>query len=216
MTMHLYYFGRKKYTTRTVSHQSQQRVAKSVFVLYCGGDQDATPIGTAFSVSDELLSTAGRNRVVCKNGQDFITAELKNVSAMGKSSEGVMTPEKGPGTPVSVHKYHIDHGLACLRRTDTNTRFSAIPLATEPGDLPEDAILDKLFIYQCPVQPFLDEADSEIERLHVMVNEASVRIVNPKNLNFQNDGFQTPVAGIIMFTTRLWCFISIRSALPPL
>eukprot|EP00978_Attheya_sp_CCMP212_P026459 scaffold87105_cov24-Attheya_sp.AAC.1 len=97
-----------------------------------------------------------------------------------------MTPENGPGIPLRVHQYHIDHDGACLRRTDRNKFLSVIPVATERDELPQDATLDKLFIYHCPVQLFLDHVDGEIERLHVMVKEASVGIVNPKNLNFQN------------------------------
>eukprot|EP00978_Attheya_sp_CCMP212_P009662 scaffold22944_cov31-Attheya_sp.AAC.1 len=41
-----------------------------------------------------------------------------------------------------------------------------------------------------------------MERLHVMVKEASVGIVNPKNLNFQNGGFPGSCGGPYIFHNK--------------
>jgi hypothetical protein len=87
------------------------------------------------------------------------------------------------------------------RRDDEDNEFPfIIPVGTQASDVPQPTTLEKLFIYHCPVQLFLD--DDEIDACHVMVKEASVGIVGQKTLNYQNGAFPGSCGGPYIFRNK--------------
>ena len=200
--------GSKEYTLGPLppqQHQQQhQNVAEGVFVLYRGDDENAEPIGTAFAISENLLLTACHNVVVVEaQGEPSVATELKVTTKLIKSAAGVIsTDESQRGVPVHVHKYNTQVNWACLRRDEESSApFPfVIPVATSDSDMPKPASTEKLFIYHCPVQQFLD--DTEIEVCHVMVMEASVGLVGKKTINFQNGGFPGSCGGPYVFRNK--------------
>ena len=129
--------------------------------------------------------------------------ELKVTKMLVKSNDGKMcVAEEGNwSTAVHVHKFNPDVDWASLKVVDENVSFPfVVPIATSESDTPEKATLEKLFIYHCPVQLFLD--DTEMEACHVMVKEASVGIVGQKTLNFQNGAFPGSCGGPYMYRNK--------------
>ena len=125
--------------------------------------------------------------------------ELKVTKKLVRSNDGKMcVAEEGNwSTAVHVHRFNCDVDWACLKVVDENVSFPfVVPIATAESDTPEEATLEKLFIYHCPVQLFLE--DPEMEACHVMVKEASVGIVGRKTLNFQNGAFPGSCGGPYM------------------
>jgi hypothetical protein len=184
--------------------QEHVNVRDGVFVLYRGDDKDVEPIGTAFAIAKRLLLTACHN-VVEKEEDGSLSekTELKVTEMLVKSNDGKMcVAEEGNwSTAVHVHRFNIDVDWACLKLVDENESFPfVVPIATAESDTPEKATLEKLYIYHCPVQPFLD--DPEMEACHVMVKEASVGIVGRKTLNFQNGAFPGSCGGPYMYRNK--------------
>ena len=206
-----------------LSHQKQQQqhrnVAEGVFILYRGDDNDAEPIGTAFAISEKLLLTACHNVVVkSTDGETTSTVlNLKVAAAMSKTPDGTILAEP-PQRAVSVHTYNIAVDWAALVLDGEADRFpltSVIPLAKQSSDIPSPGTSEKLYIYHCPIQLFLD--DAELDRCHVMQKEASVGIVGKKHSPSKMGRFQVLAAGRTFFGTKPLPFIpSLRVLLEPL
>ena len=184
--------------------QQHINVRDGVFVLYRGDDKDVEPIGTAFAISKKLLLTACHNVVEKdEDGGYSEKTELKVTKKLVKSNDGRMcVAEEGNwSTEVHAHRFNSDVDWACLKVVDENVSFPfVVPIATAESDTPEEATLEKLFIYHCPVQLFLD--DPEMEACHVMVKESSVGIVGQKTLNFQNGAFPGSCGGPYMYRNK--------------
>jgi hypothetical protein len=179
-------------------------VAEGVFVLYRGDDNAAEPIGTAFAISPSLLLTACHNVVVkSKDGTaDSTVLDLKVAPTLIRSPDGVIATE-AKGRRVAVHKYNIEVDWAALvldEDVDSFPLTSTIPLATHVSDIPSPGTSEKLYVYHCPLQLFLD--DPEFERCHVMQKEASVGIIGVKTLTFQNGAFPGSCGGPYMFRNK--------------
>lgn len=184
--------------------QRHQNVAAGVFVLYHGDDEDAEPIGTAFAIAEHLLLTACQNVVVSEttNGEPAVVTTLKVTPKLVKSAAGKISTDEGQrGVSVHVHKYNTQVDWACLICDESSATFPFIvPVATSDSDVPTPASTEKLFIYHCPVQLFLDDADIDV--CHVMVMEASVGLVSKKTINFQNGGFPGSCGGPYIFRNK--------------
>jgi len=91
---------------------------------------------------------------------------------------------------------------ACLKLSgDKAAPFPVVvPVATKDSEMPEPTSTEKLFICHCPVQLFLDDADIEV--CHVMVKEASVGLVGPKTISFQNGAFPGSCGGPYVFCNK--------------
>ena len=192
-------------TPHPTPQQPQQHinVRDGVFVLCRGDDKDVEPIGTAFAIAKRLLLTACHNVVEKEQGGGYSEkTELKVTKKLVKSSDGKMCVAEGNwSTAVHVQRFNSDVDWACLKGVDENISFPfVVPIATEESDTPEEATLEKLFIYHCPVQLFLD--DPEMEACHVMVKEAAVGIVGRKTLNFQNGAFPGSCGGPYMYRNK--------------
>jgi len=177
-------------------------VAKAVFVLYRGNDNDAEAIGTAFAISENLLLTACHN-VVTQSQSDGVshnkTLDLKVASGLKRSGDAITSEETG--RLVEVHKYCVDVDWACLRLADSKSTFSSfIPLATDSSDMPPRGSTEKLYIYHCPVGLFLE--DIAMDTCHVMVKEASLGIIGEKTLSFQNGAFPGSCGGPYIFRNK--------------
>lgn len=121
------------------------------------------------------MLTACHNVVHGTEDKNVVTevTDLKVASSMDKAAETMKFSAVGQVREVEVYKYNIDVDWACLKLKDHSTKFDfAIPLATHDNDIPKAATLEKMYIYHCPVQLFLD--DAEMVRCHAMVKEASV------------------------------------------
>ena len=177
-------------------------VSNGVFVLYQGDDKDVEPIGTAFAISTKLLLTACHNVVKKEKGGDYFKKTgLKVTKKLVKSAECKICVEGNQSTAVDLGNFNPDVDWASLKVSDENVSFPfVIPIATMKSDTPEEATLEKLYIYHCPVQLFLD--DLEMEACHVMVKEASVGIVGRKTLNFQNGAFPGSCGGPYMYRNK--------------
>ena len=187
---------------RKVHEQQHRNIAEGVFILYRGDDNDAEPIGTAFAISGKLLLTACHNVVVkSKDGKsDSMVLDLKIATAIKKTEDGKISPES-PSRPVSVHTYNIAVDWASLKLQDEALVLPfVIPIATADSDMPPRATLEKIHIYHCPVQLFLD--DPELETCHVMQKEASVGVIMSKTLTYQNGGFPGSCGGPYMFRNK--------------
>ena len=195
-------------TPQQPQQQQHINVSDGVFVLYRGDDEDVEPIGTAFAISKKLLLTACHNVVEKdEDGGYSEKTELKVTKKLVKSKDGRMCPaeategKRSTAVHVHVHRFNRDVDWACLKVVDENVSFPfVVPIATAESDTPGEATLEKLFIYHCPVQLFLD--DSEMEACHVMVKEASVGIVGQKTLNFQNGAFPGSCGGPYMYRNK--------------
>ena len=178
-----------------------QNFADGVFVLYRG--EENNPIGTAFAISPDLMLTACHNVVHRSEDKKVVTevTDLKVASSMDKLAETMEFSAIGQVREVGIFRYNIDVDWACLQLKDGSANFDfTIPLATHNDDLPKAATLEKMYIYHCPVQLFLD--DAEMVRCHVMVKEASVGIVAAKTINFQNGGYPGSCGGPYMFRNK--------------
>ena len=190
-----------------VAHQQQQQqqhinVADGVFILYRGEDTDAEPIGTAFAISDKLLLTACHNVVVKSRDEkaDSVVLDLKITTIVRRLSDGKISAES-PTRFVTVHTYNIPVDWASLKLHDGAPALPfAIPLATSKSDIPTPATLEKIHIYHCPLQLFLD--DLEFDTCHVMQKEASVGVIGSKTLTYQNGGFPGSCGGPYIFRNK--------------
>ena len=178
-----------------------QNFADGVFVLYRGKNGD--PVGTAFAISPALMLTACHNVVHRSDDGSLVTevTDLKVASSMDKATETTEISAVGQVREVEVYKYNVDVDWACLKLKDGSPSFPfAIPLAADDNDMPKAATLEKMYIYHCPVQLFLEDAD--MVRCHVMVKEASVGIVAAKTINFQNGAFPGSCGGPYVFRNK--------------
>jgi len=179
-----------------------RNVGEGVFVLYRGDDGDAQPIGTAFAISGERLLTACHNAVVKSTDgkSDSEIRDLKISTAMTRKPDGKISADSR-GRPVSVHSYNILVDWASLELKEKVPALPfAIPLATADSDMPVPATSEKIYIYHCPVQLFLD--DPVFERCHVMKKEASVAMIGPKTLSYQNGAFPGSCGGPYIFRNK--------------
>lgn len=132
--------------------------------------------------------------------------DLKVSSAMDKDTETMEFSAAGPVREVEVHRHNVDVDWVCLKLKDGSTNFDfATPLATDDNDMPKAATKEKMDIHHCPVQLFLD--DAEMARCHVMVKEASMRIVAAKTITFQNGGFPGSCGGPTCSATNVLHFM---------
>lgn len=177
-----------------------RNVAEGVFVLYRGNDTDATPIGTAFAIATDLLLTACHN-VVQKDGSEVTeVTELKVTTRMSKSADFKFVADEMV-RKAEIYKYNTDVDWACLKLVNGAVPMTCIiPIGMGDSDLPKPAALEKLFIYHCPVQLFLDDEETEV--CHVMVKEASVGLVGKKVINFQNGAFPGSCGGPYIFRNK--------------
>lgn len=83
---------------------------------------------------------------------------------------------------------------------DSPSLSCAIPLATQDSDIPAAGTSEKLHVYHCPVQLFLDDPD--MERCHVMRKEAPVEVIGGKSLTFQNGAFPGSCGGPYIFRNK--------------
>ena len=182
----------------TWRQQQVKNYSDSVFVL-CGDANGISPVGTAFTISDTMLLTAAHNVVQKTESEERVLTGLKVARSLVKGKNGKVKSE-GAAIPVTIEGYHYGHDWACLKRQDGESFSTHIPVAMTEGELPKDATLEKLYIYHCPVELFL--ADDVTVRLHPMVKEAGVGIVNPLSICFQNGGFPGSCGGPYIFRNK--------------